>query len=324
MLRSGTHPPRGDDSLSVIICTRDRPHLLPHSLRALREQTDRRFELVVVDNAPRDDRTRGVVRAEWPEAVYVREPVPGLPGARNRGVQAASGDLLAFTDDDCRPAPGWIAALRAAFAAVPGAGCVTGPIRPLDLRTEAQRAMESRGGFNRGDRRVVYLPDEERGPVYPVQAWMFGAGGNMTFRRECVARIGGFDPALWRSEDMDVFYWTLRAGFAIIFEFAAEVWHDRLPEWRQLRQRMFHWGWGYLALLDKIARRDAPEYARRARAERRSWLRYQARRRLLPAFAGAADLPLSLVLMEALGGVVGFFGYPLAQRASRRAARRAR
>jgi hypothetical protein len=84
---------------------------------------------------------------------------------------------------------------------------------------------------------------------------------------------------------------------------------------------MFHWGWGYLALLDKIARTDTPEYRRRARAERRNWLRYQMRQRLVPALGGRADLPLSLVATEILGGMVGYFGYPLTVRASRRGSR---
>jgi GT2 family glycosyltransferase len=319
-----SRPPTGRRSLSVIICTRERPHLLPHSLRALREQTDLDFELVIVENAPRDDRTREAVSSEWPEAVYAVEPVPGLPRARNLGIEAASGEILVFTDDDCRPVPEWIQAIRAAFAAEPEAGCVTGPIRPRELRSEPQRRMETRGGFGRGSQRVVYRPGEERGPVYPVQAWMFGAGGNMALTRECLSGIGGFDPALWRSEDIDIFYWTLRAGCAIVFEPAAAVQHDHLPEWRQLRRRMFHWGWGYLALLDKIARRDGPEYRRRARAERRSWLRYQLGQRLLPGLHGRADLPLSLVATEIVGGLVGYFGYPIAEWASRREALRAR
>jgi GT2 family glycosyltransferase len=145
----------------------------------------------------------------------------------------------------------------------------------------------------------------------------------MALRRDCLARIGGFDPALWRSEDMDIFYRALRAGCSIVFEPQAVVRHDHLPEWSQLRRRMFHWGWGYLAMLDKIARHDSPEYRQRARTERRNWLRYQVRNRLLPALRGRADLPLPLVTMEIVGGLVGYFGYPLAEQASRREAHRA-
>ena len=299
-------------AVSVVVCTRDRPDHLPVALAALRAQTHP-AELVVVDNAPSDGRTREVVERLAPRAVYVREPVPGLPRARNAGIRAASGEVIAFTDDDCRPVSGWVATLARDFAAEPRLGCVTGPILPLELETDAQEAMEARGGFNRGFRRVIYTPESQDGPVYPVQAWRFGAGGSMALSRRCLEALGGFDEALWRSEDMDIFYRTLRAGWALAFDPGAAVRHRHLPRWSQLRRRMFHWGWGYLSFLDKIARSDAPDYAARARLERRNWWRYQLRERLLPALRGRADLPLSLVVLELAGGLVGQRGYPLAR-----------
>jgi hypothetical protein len=221
--------------------------------------------------------------------------------------------VLAFTDDDCRPVPGWVESIARDFATDPDLGCVTGPILPLELETEAQEAMEARGGFNRGFQRRRFTLDAEDGPVYPVQAWRFGAGGSMAFSRHCLRTVGGFDEALWRSEDIDLFYRALRAGYALAFEPGAAVRHRHLRGWSQLRRRMFHWGWGYLVFLDKIARTDSPEYARRARMERRNWWAYQLHDRLLPALHGAADLPLSLVANELAGGAVGYRGYPLAR-----------
>lgn len=309
-------------SVSVVICTRDRADRLPTALEALESQSIRDFELVIVDNAPRNARTRRVVEERAPRAHYVIEPVPGLPRARNAGIRAASGDVVAFTDDDCRPAPRWVETIARSFAAEPGPGCVTGPILPLELETPAQEAMEARGGFNRGFRRMLYTPESADGPAFPVQAWRFGAGGSMALSRACLEVLGGFDEALWRSEDLDIFYRTLRAGSSLAFEPGAAVRHRHLPTWSQLARRLFHWGWGYLTYLDKIARTDAPEYAARARSERRNWLDYQLRQRLRPALRGAADLPFPLVALEVAGGMAGLRGYPLAQAAAaRRAAR---
>lgn len=309
--------------VSVVICTRDRPGSLPVALEALCGQTRRDFELVVVDNAPRDSRTRRVVETLAPGAVYVVEPVPGLPRARNAGIRAASGDVVAFTDDDCRPIPSWIQTTARSFAADPALGCVTGPILPLELETPAQEAMEARGGFNRGFLRRRHTLDDGDGPVHPVQAWRFGAGGTMALSRACLDAIGGFDEALWRSEDLDVFYRALRAGYALTFEPGTAVRHRHLARWSDLSRRLFHWGWGYLVFLDKVAREDAPDYAARARLERRNWLRWQLTERLGAALRGRADLPLPLVLREIAGGVVGWHGYPLARRAAERRAARA-
>lgn len=309
-------------TLSVVVCTRNRPDRLPIALEAIEAQTLPEIELIVVDNAPRDDRTRRVTLDRASGARYLVEPVPGLPRARNAGLRVASGDVVAFTDDDCRPVPGWAEAIVRRFAETPEIGCVTGPILPLELETPAQEAMERRGGFNRGFSPVIYTPDSADGPVYPVQAWKFGAGGNMALSRECLIGLGGFDEALWRSEDLDIFYRTLRAGYALAFEPAAVVLHRHLPDWSQLGRRLFHWGWGYNAFLDKIARSDTPDYSSRAREERRNWLHYQFNSRALPALRRKADLPLFLVLMEIAGGVIGRKAYPLARvMAERRVAR---
>ncbi len=316
-------PPAGrGPRVSVVVCTRDRPEHLPIVLESLRAQAQDEFELVIVDNAPRDQRTRRVVAALWPDAAYVVEPVPGLPRARNAGLRVAGGDVVAFTDDDCRVAPRWVESFARAFGADAALGCVTGPILPLELATPAQEAMEARGGFNRGWRRRRHTLADEDGPVYPLQAWRFGAGGSFALARECARALGGFDEALWKSEDLDIFYRVLRGGWALAFEPGAAVRHRHLPEWRQLARRLFDWGWSYQAFLDKVVRGDAPEYAARARLERANWLRWQLRERLGAAVRGRADLPLALVARELAGGLAGRHGYPVARlTAARRAAR---
>lgn len=320
-------PPASDrplPSISVVICTRDRPDRLPIALDALRQQTHRDFELIIVDNAPRDSRTHRVVKAHWPDAVYVVEPVPGLPRARNTGNRVARGRVVAFIDDDCRPIPLWVESIARRFAADSALGCVTGPILPLELQSPAQEAMERRGGFNRGFQRRRYTLETPDGPVYPVQAWKFGAGGSLALTRDCLRDLGGFDVALWRSEDLDIVYRTLRAGYALSFEPAAAVRHRHLPTWSALRRRLFHWGWGYLTYLDKIVRTDSLEYSRRAREERRNWLVYQVRRRLGAAAVGGGEVGVPLVLAELAGGVAGYRGYPLARRLAAREVARLR
>ena len=89
--------------ISVVVCTRNRPQSLLATLRSLTAMSYRPFEVVVVDNAPSSEATREAVLAEYggdPRVRYVREPRPGLSCARNRGIEEAAADIVAFTDDD--------------------------------------------------------------------------------------------------------------------------------------------------------------------------------------------------------------------------------
>lgn len=96
--------PTDGRKVSVVICTRDRAEELRRCLASLLRQSRVPDQVVVVDNASRDDgRTR--VAALAAGADYVREDRPGLDIARNRGVRAAIGDIVAFTDDDVPPSP---------------------------------------------------------------------------------------------------------------------------------------------------------------------------------------------------------------------------
>src|SRR5690606_35787559 len=118
-------------TMTVAICTLDRPRPLARALAALRCQTDPDFELVIVDNGP-NRRTRDAVAAAWPAARYVAEPRRGIAHARNLALRLASGEIIAYTDDDCRPAQRWVESIRAIFLSDPTVGCVTGPIFPLE------------------------------------------------------------------------------------------------------------------------------------------------------------------------------------------------
>ena len=118
---------------SVVICTRDRAEELSRCPRFPAGAEPRAGSGLVVDNASRDDgRTR--VAALAAGADYVREDRPGLDIARNRGVRAATGDIVAFTDDDVRLHPRWLERLTAAFDA-DRILAVTGLALPAELET---------------------------------------------------------------------------------------------------------------------------------------------------------------------------------------------
>jgi glycosyltransferase involved in cell wall biosynthesis len=102
----------GDIRISVVICTHNRSSLLKQVLETLCEQTvdASLFEVIVVDNLSTDD-TAQVSAAFTSKNLHFRyflEPVAGASAARNRGWKEASGDYVAFTDDDCKIPPDWI------------------------------------------------------------------------------------------------------------------------------------------------------------------------------------------------------------------------
>lgn len=122
-------------SYTVLICTRNRAETLAAALAShldLAVPAGVTRDLIVVDNGSTDD-TRGAVErfaraAPFPVA-YVREDREGHSIALNTGCRAATGDVIAFTDDDAFPAPGWLAAIHDGFARH-AADWVYGPVVP--------------------------------------------------------------------------------------------------------------------------------------------------------------------------------------------------
>jgi glycosyltransferase involved in cell wall biosynthesis len=136
-------------TVSVIVPARDAAPTLGRTLEALcRQQLDRRFEVVLVDDGSRDG-TAALARRYEPLVTVIRNPASVGPGAaRNLGVQAAHASTLAFTDADCFPTPEWLAR---GLAALETAEIVQGRVAPDPTvpRTPFDRSLEvgSDGGF---------------------------------------------------------------------------------------------------------------------------------------------------------------------------------
>lgn len=155
------------------------------SLGALAWPADRR-EILVVDNGSTDD---SAARATAHGVTLLKEPRTGASHARNAGVAAARGEIVAFTDHDCLVTRGWLNALVAPFsdAAVGGVGGRTETYRPT---TAAERHAA----------RIRHL-DAERHLSHPT--FPFVPTANAAFRRAVFDRIGGFDPGFPWGEPID-------------------------------------------------------------------------------------------------------------------------
>lgn len=312
--------------VTAAICTRDHPEILARclaSLLAVRDdaaQRGLRLDVLVVDNAPSDERTAERAAA-FPGVRYVREPRPGLDFARNRALHEAAGGLLAFLDDDVTVDPGWLDGLAEACAENPDAGAFTGLVLPFELDSEAQILFELRGGFRRGFEKIRYgqvLPGHR---WYPCGAGIFGAGANMAFRREALLRLGGFDealdtgPPLPGGGDLDVFYRLVRAGLPIVYEPRMLVFHQHRRDLASLARQYRSWGQGFMAFVVKSYGADLPNRAR-LRGITRWWLKDQVKQ-VLRSLGGRHVLPPGMVLAELFGGLAGLAGtYPRSVRRS--------
>lgn len=245
-------PAQPDAKVSVVICTRDRPDELARCLASLPGQSRRPDEIIVVDNASRDGRTRDV--AEAAKVTYVREDRPGLDIARNTGARAATGELIAYTDDDVSLHEDWLLRLVAAFDR-PTIGAVTGLVLPAELATEAQLHFETYWSFGQGYRRIDFTADDfarERDRVFP--AWKVGAGASMAFRRLTFERVGWFDERLdvgqaGCSGDSEYWYRILAGGLDCRYEPAAVAFHFHRRDMAGLSHQIHHYMRGHAAAL---------------------------------------------------------------------------
>ncbi len=242
-------------TVSLIICTRDRPKQLAACLRAVDALRLPSEEVIVVNNSPSDTATEAVVR-EFPDIRYIVEPKPGLSAARNAGLAVASSELIAFTDDDVQVAENWISRIKRAFAD-PDLMAITGLMLPRELETEAQVAFQLRL------RRGISLPFRpltfdsaffEDWRSRGVPCWLIGAGANMAFRRQVFDHVGLFDERLGAgaagcSEDSEMWYRILARGHSCRYDPACVVRHSHRRTVEEARTQAFLYMRGHATAL---------------------------------------------------------------------------
>jgi cellulose synthase/poly-beta-1,6-N-acetylglucosamine synthase-like glycosyltransferase len=214
-------------TLSVVVCTHNRPLDLERCLDGLVELEDP-AQVIVVDSASQPSCGELVSRYDGrvENLEYVREERPGHSRARNRGIASASGDVIAFLDDDASPRPDWARRIVEPFAGDPAIGCVGGAChavfpdtaRPVWL---SERLLQFAA--------ITRFGPEAREAMSSAE-WPFGA--NMAFRREALQNAGPFSESLGREgtnllsgDDSALIEAVRRAGWKIWIEPGAVVDH---------------------------------------------------------------------------------------------------
>jgi len=242
--------------ISVIVPTYNRPDLIKRCVDSLLTLRYPHYEIIVVDNAPKDDATAEVMRiyGDMHHVRYIRENRPGVARARNLGMRLAQGTILAYVDDDVTVDPYLLAEIAQAFNAAEDVVCVTGHILPLELETRAQFLIEEYGGYSKGFMRQIFDLKEHRPtnlPLYPYTAGRFGAGANMAFKATYLRSVGGFDTRFQYGSDIESFFQVVIRGHRLVYEPTALVRHPHHREYRKLQKQLYNYGVGLTAFLTK-------------------------------------------------------------------------
>ena len=217
---------------SIIIPTWNRPRQLRACLLSLAklEYPSDRFEVIVVDDG--SDPPIGALEESDRQGcpvIWLRQSNAGPAAARNAGAAKAQGWYLAFTDDDCTPAPDWLRRLACAFERSPRAlvgghtiNALSDNLYATASQTIVQAAHES---FLAGHSRLQFF-----------------ASNNLALPADLFWAVGGFDPGFRTSEDRDLCDRWMRMGYPLVYAPEAVIYHRHeltlAGFWRQ------HFGYG--------------------------------------------------------------------------------
>jgi O-antigen biosynthesis protein len=199
--------------ISVIVCTHNGSGTILDCLGGLQRLDYPAIEVIIIDDGSTDDTAK--IARQFPFHVISISHL-GLSNARNIGLQNATGEIVAYIDDDAWPDPHWLTYLALTFRDEACAGAGGPNIRPPGENTVSDCAADSPGGPIH-----VMLTDVEAEHL---------PGCNMAFRKEALAAVGGFDPVFRTAgDDVDLCWRMQSAGLKLVFSPAAVVWH-RAPQ----------------------------------------------------------------------------------------------
>jgi GT2 family glycosyltransferase len=212
--------------ISVVICTYNGKRTLKDCLHALRKLDYPNFEVILVSDGSNDG---GVALAQGYAVRVITGQNRGLSAARNIGWQAASGEIVAYIDDDAYPDPHWLAYLAHLFKTTEHAG-IGGPnLIPPEASSVSQCIDNAPGNATH-----ILLSDFEAEHI---------PGCNMAFRKSCLDAVGGFDPQFRiAGDDVDICWSLQKRGWTLGFSHSATVWHHRRSSVKAYLKQQWNYG----------------------------------------------------------------------------------
>jgi GT2 family glycosyltransferase len=263
--------------ITVVIVTKDRVSSIENCLKAVSRSNLHYREVIVVDSSSPHNRVMTHKIAEKYGARYIFEPQYGIALARNRAIEAATGDFIVSVDDDFEVLPDTLSKLLRNMTD-PSVGCCTGK---LLYREEKDEHVDRFLGYKGRDRKrvfswssvsirsllrtIVHMKDMRFADRTPVP-WGIGSG-LYCLKKEPVIQVGGFDPALGGKpgdyfiglgvEEGDLYYRLLRSNYKIIYDPQAVAYHSPHHTFQEfLDEDAYVSGASYKVLTTKYLRKD--------------------------------------------------------------------
>lgn len=212
--------------LSIVVCTHNRAALLTDCVDSLLNQTinKNRFEIIIVDNNSTDDtETIAIEIAKGNNNIkYLKEKIVGYSAPRNCGWKNASGNIIAYIDDDEIAAPDWLESIEKAFQTEETPDIVGGIYLIKYDKMPPDWFIESMGGNNTNRQKGIL---NQRKDCYL-------AGGNIAFKKKVLEKLNGFsnnfnikNGFLLTGEDTDICQRAKNAGFKLFYDPDIKIYH---------------------------------------------------------------------------------------------------
>ena len=220
-------------TLSVLICTYNRPDMLEKALKALIDQTHEKPDQVVIVNGG-DERSDWIVRPYVDrcdvEVKLVKTTNKNLAASRNLGFPYCTGDIIAWTDDDAEVFPDWVTQMKRIHAEHPEAGAVGGAIIGVHSADSLLSRVADVATFS--------------SPAAPGYVRTI-AGVNVSFKRHVLQNVGSQDETLFRGEDVDFNWRVKQLGYEVYYHPAIKVLHHHRPTVSQFVHQFYMYGRAY-------------------------------------------------------------------------------
>jgi len=289
---------------SIIVCTVDRLADLEECLKSLRPFGNAVAEIIVVNNGPHVAAVEAV--AQRHDAKVVTENRRGVSRARNAGIRASKGSVVAFLDDDSVADPDWLPLLLAPFLD-PRVVAAVGSIFPQTLGDPVSQAFDYLHRAQFPELQVIVDGHTEENS-FPMRAALVG-NANMAIRRAAFDRFGYFDTRFGRGarigsgEEPDLLVRFLLGGAKMVVEPAARILHRHSTEWRAVRHWAFQSGCAHTAILTKYLLRQK---SLRGPIFRYAASRFRRRSALEASTAAKLKVPRIPLLLSSLYGPFAF------------------
>jgi len=229
--------------ISIIISTRNRHNDILNCLNSILANNYKEFEIIVIDQGDTDKTERIIKKINNPLIKYWRHGVKGLSKGRNFGIKSSSGEIIAFTDDDCLVDKNWLRDILFSFHKNKNIVGVFGKVLPYRQYLNKSKICP-----------CIFLNNKKRIIDDPDLHWEnIGFGNNMAFKRKIFNNLGGFSEWLGlgsignSAEDAEFALRALSKNYKILYNPKIKVWHNRWVKGRELKKQKLSYLCGEMA-----------------------------------------------------------------------------